>query len=189
MYKGKDAKLKFSELKKLMDDAFNAAVEEAVEEAEAKGEEWDGVLNEGWAKFIDDIDDAVASKKTGMIRYVKEAENDIAFLKQEKKNLDKRIKTIENKVAGYSSYLDHLQGGDKFECSAGVIEYRKSKKTVYSESLEACLKEGVVPKGYEDYCDVTQVVKLPKAKINKAIKAGAELPDVQILSSVTMKIK
>ena len=159
-------------LMEIMDD-INTAIEMAIEEAHDSEDwdgEWDGEISLDIQSILDELEIEREEKLDGVIRYAKELVRDVKNLKEEKKAIDKRIKTKENKIDGIKQFIAYATNGQKFESTGGVVNYRNSSSVIFSSEVEEAIADGEIPKGFEDFAVVEQVVKVPKNSVKSWLK-------------------
>ena len=58
----------------------------------------------------------------------------------------------------------------------------------FSQEVEESIKAGEVPVGFEDYAEVSQVVKVPKAAVKDALK-NTIIDGAEVVTKISMQIK
>ena len=111
------------------------------------------------------------------------------MFKAQIKGLKEQMDAIGDESTKLAKTIGFMLDGKKYQSATSLVKYNKSKKTVYSEAIEASLKRNEMPLGYEEYCEVTEVVKMPKKALTEAIKAGEKFGDIRIVESNNISIK
>lgn len=113
--------------------------------------------------------------------WIKNLKSDAEAYKNEKKAFEFRQRQAENKAESLKRYLARMLDGEKFKTDKVVISWRKS------EAVE--LKEGSkifdIDEEYLTYSDP----RLDKVKIKDAIKNGADIKGVELISKNNISIK
>ena len=102
-----------------------------------------------------------------------------AALKEEKKAIEARIKSIESVVERNKDRLFNYLEGNKYETSKASISFRKS---VVVEVVDA----GLIPK---KYMTTTITVKPNKAGIKKMLKSGEVVEGAELKEKSNIQVK
>ena len=110
--------------------------------------------------------------------WIKNLLADAKALKEEKDNLATRQKSAENKAASLKAYLSNYLNGEKFKTAKVAISYRKSDSVDIAEGA-------VVPDKFLKYSEPAP----DKTGLKAALKAGAILPGITLVTSQSIQIK
>ena len=114
----------------------------------------------------------------GIAMGIKEAKAEAEAIKAEEKALAQRRKVRENKASGLTKYLSDYLAGRKFSTPKVAISYRKSEAVEVAEGAS-------VP----DEFLVPQPPKVDKVGLKKAVKGGAVIEGVQLITKRNVQIK
>ncbi len=115
--------------------------------------------------------------------WIKDLNAEAKAIKEEKDNLAKRQKTVENKMASVKAFLTTVLCGEKFKTPKVVVSYRKSEKVTVSEGFLEWAKANAPE---------LLTCKEPEASltaIKEAINSGREIPFAEIVSNSSIQIK
>lgn len=116
-------------------------------------------------------------KIEGCLLVIKNKEAASESIDKEIKKLQRRKKTLDNKVKWLRSYVANSLNGEKFETARVVVSYIKS------ESVEVTCAPEQLPKEY-----VTVTLKPALTPLKEAIKNGAEIAGVQIVTKQNLQV-
>jgi len=112
------------------------------------------------------------------------------MFKAQIKGLKEHMDAITDEATTLKKTIGFMLNGDTYSSGTSMVKYGKSTKTVYAEWIEESINEGKVPKGYEEYCDITEVVKMPKKALTDALKNKVDFgEDVKLVYSTNINIK
>lgn len=138
-------------------------------------EETGEILN---ADALDDITLARDEKIENIALFIKNLKSDAEAYKKEKESFYAKEKAAKNKAERLKEYLEAMLMGEKFKSDRVMISYRKS------ESLEI-LPDAEIAEIYLKYKEP----EVDKMALKEAIKAGAEIDGVTLVSKSNMQIK
>lgn len=158
--------------------------DEAIENAfdQETGEILEDVVNALWAEKNQRLEN--------LLKYIKSEEADVEALRAEEKNLAERRRAKENRAIRGRAFLQMVLHGEKFECPAGAISYRKTN-AVEIASAPALIK-------WAEQTGQEQVLKykdpeISKTELKKLIEADGPVkvpPELaRIVSRASMQIK
>ena len=112
---------------------------------------------------LDSLLIAREQKIAGVALWCKELAYEAEALRNEKKNIDARIKAAENKVAGIKNWLAFATGGERFSTPKAVVSFRNTSSVVIDDQEK-------IPSEFIK----TEVVKTPmKVELKKALASGS----------------
>lgn len=115
--------------------------------------------------------------------YVKNQRMLVAGMTEEKKNLEDRIKSVQNQIDGLNQFLYRaiveMGGADKFETPKAKVTFRKS------ESVDI-VNEDMIPARFMDFKTVRKPLK---KEIKEAIKNGEEVDGATISVKYNTQVK
>ena len=161
---------KLYEIDQFLQDALDARLKQA--------EDNEGVYDDDFDRFIEDIAGERSQKLLDCARYVKALEAQGEAVKAEKVALAKRQATYEGHAKRMTAYIaNHVQPGEKIEDANTRLGWRKSS------SVEI-LVGAKIPECY------TRIEIIPdKTALKKAIVAGEQIPGVSIVEKQSLQIK
>lgn len=109
--------------------------------------------------------------------WIKNLKAEAEMIKAEKKNLDARIKSCENKADRLTELLKKELGGDKFKTAKVDISYRKSERVEITDL-------SVIPVEF-----LTVTTSADKTEIKKLLKSGVEVKGAELVENNNMQIK
>lgn len=151
-----------------LEAAFNAAIDPETGE----------ILDESMAEQFEQLQVDRETKINNTACLIKNLKAEAAALKAERDAFATRQKTAERKAETLTKYLAAFLNGEKFKSTEVSISWRKSESLEVTDLLQ-------IPDEYLTY-------KMPEANktaIKAAIKAGTEVPGVQIVQNMNMSIK
>lgn len=151
-----------------LEAAFNAAIDPETGE----------ILDESMAEQFEQLQVDRETKINNTACLIKNLKAEAAALKAERDAFAARQKTAERKAEALTKYLAGFLNGEKFKSTEVSISWRKSESLEVTDLLQ-------IPDEYLTY-------KMPEANktaIKAAIKAGTEVPGVQIVQNMNMSIK
>lgn len=151
-----------------LEAAFNAVIDPETGE----------ILDESMAEQFEQLQVDRETKINNTACLIKNLKAEAAALKAEKDAFAARQKTAERKAEALTKYLAKFLNGEKFKSTEVSISWRKSESLEVTDLLQ-------IPDEYLTY-------KMPEANktaIKAAIKAGTEVPGVQIVQNMNMSIK
>lgn len=119
-----------------------------------------------------------AEKIEGCLLVIKNKTAEAEAIDMEIKRLSERKKALENKVKWIREYVGYSLNGEKFSTARVAVSYRKS------ESVEITCATDELP---EEFRKITYTPD--KTNLKKALKDGAEIPGVQLVTKNNMQIK
>ncbi len=153
---------------------INKAILELVDEETGELTDYEAFENLQMAK---------EEKIENLCLWIKDLNAEAKAIKEEKDNLAKRQKTVENKMASVKAFLTTVLCGEKFKTPKVVVSYRKSEKVEIAEGFmewaKANAKELLTLKEPE----------VSLTAIKEAIKSGREIPFASIVSNSSIQIK
>ena len=137
---------------------------------------------EAWAT-LEALQMAREDKLENVALWVKDLNAEAAAVREEEKNLAKRRQSAEKKAESLKGYLAYaLNGAERFKAAKVAISWRRS------ETVE--LLEGVDPVTLPlEYQRVKVSVEPDKTKLKDALKAGEEIPGVELVEKQNLQIK
>lgn len=151
-----------------LEAAFNAAIDPETGE----------ILDESMAEQFEQLQVDRETKINNTACLIKNLKAEAAALKAERDAFAARQKAAEKKAEALTKYLSGFLNGEKFKSTEVSISWRKSESLEVTDLLQ-------IPDEYLTY-------KMPEANktaIKAAIKAGTEVPGVQIVQNMNMSIK
>lgn len=149
-------------------EAFNAAIDPETGE----------IMDESMAERFEQLQIDRDQKIENTACLIKNLRAEAAALKAERDALAARQKAAENKAESLSRYLAGFLNGEKFKSTRAAVSWRKSETLEVTDILQ-------IPDEYLTY----DMPKANKTAIKAAIKAGTEVPGVQIVQNMNMSIK
>ncbi len=137
---------------------------------------------QAWAE-LEALQMAREDKLENVALWVKDLNAEAAAIKNEEAALKARRQSAEKKAESLKGYLAYALGGaERFKTSKVAISWRKS------ETVE--LLEGVDPVTLPlEYQRVKVSVEPDKSKLKDALKAGEEIPGVELVEKQNLQIK
>ena len=157
---------------------LNSMLMEAVTIAEAQAFD-DGVIDNNWSAFLDDLEMAREEKILNVARYIKNLEAEAYALKTEKDRIDARQKTAQNQVASRKQYLMHnLNEKEKIADETASVSIRNNAPAVKLSDNFDCPEQ-------------FQRVKIEpdKTAIKNALKDGVKVKGAMLVKSQSVTIK
>lgn len=151
-----------------LEAAFNAAIDPETGE----------ILDVSMAEQFEQLQVDRETKINNTACLIKNLKAEAAALKAERDAFAARQKAAEKKAEALTKYLAAFLNGEKFKSTEVSISWRKSESLEVTDLLQ-------IPDEYLTY-------KMPEANktaIKAAIKAGTEVPGVQIVQNMNMSIK
>lgn len=128
---------------------------------------------------LDALNMARDEKRENVALVIKNRAAEAAAIKEEIKNLQSRVKTLEKSVDWLKGYLSDDLAGQKFETRKVLITFRTSTAVEVADEKQ-------VPAAFKT---VKESVAVNKAEIKKAIKAGQEVPGAALVERQNISIK
>lgn len=125
-------------------------------------------------------------KLEGMALWYKETNALAKEIKDEISVLTQRKQAAERKAESIKRRLDDLLNGEKFETARCSITFRKTSYVDISD--EAVLASWAMENGHNDVLTYTPP-KISKAEVKALIKSGVEVPQAQIVETLSMGVK
>lgn len=130
-------------------------------------------------KALNDLKMERAEKVRNIALWYKDLLSDAEAIKREEQQLNQRRRAAENKALQLKSYLANvLLDGEKVKEPQFAISWRKSQSVNITD-------EKKIPATYL----VPQAPKVSKTEIKKALKAGENVPGVELQDNVSIQIK
>lgn len=158
--------------------------DEAIENAfdPETGEILEAVVNALWVEKNQRLEN--------FIRYIKSEEADVEALRAEEKNLAERRRAKENRARRSRDFLQMVLHGDKYECPAGAVSYRRS------QAVEIANENALIAWAEEHGQEQVLRYKAPeisKSELKKLIEADGpvKVPEglAEIVSRTSMILK
>ena len=163
--------MKLYELQAMFNEAAAIAEQQAIDN--------DGVIDDDWADFLDDLEMARDEKAINVGRYIKNLSAEAAAIKAEKEKLASRQKVAENKVSHLKAYLlTFLADGEKIADETVAIATRNNAPSVFLVDDFEC------PEEYQRI-----KVEPDKTAIKGALKDGLEIPGALLIKTRSVTIK
>ena len=142
------------------------------------------------AKFADKVTAlnlAADEKIENIALYIKDLNNDIKELAEEEKALSARRKAKQNKIDWLKNYVANCMRGlgkEKFETARCNLSFRNADAltVINQDKLDKYLLS------HDEYLRYKEP-EINKAALKKAIKAGEEIPGVQLSSIAHLQVK
>lgn len=128
--------------------------------------------------YISELKMTKEAKIVNLALYVKNRNAFIDALKDEKKNLDEKIRRETKHMESAMDYLREVTDGQKVEDSRFTISYRKTEAVKIADGA-------VIPEEFLVYKEPTP----SKTELKKAIKAGREIDGVSLVQGLSMSVK
>ena len=170
---------------KYLDNEIENLTKEMMEYAK----ENDGELTDEHLKRLESLEDAKLRVVEETVINYKALKAKEAMFKAQIKGLKEEMDSIGDEATTLAKTIGFMLDGDTYSSATSIVKYGNSTKTVFSEAIEKSLKDGVVPKGYEEYCESNTIIKMPKKALKEAIEAGKKFKDVKVVKSSTINIK
>lgn len=122
------------------------------------------------------------AKLEGCALFVKNLESDAEAIRAEEKRLAERRKVLENKAEHMRDYIARSMitfGDKKFETARVALSLRKSEAVALNDVLALPV----------EFVQVVETVKIDKAAIKKAIKAGQDVPGAALEVRQNLQVK
>ena len=141
------------------------------------------IINDAAWSELELLQMAREDKLENVALWVKDLNAEAAAIKNEEAALKARRQSTERKADSLRGYLAYALGGaEKFKTAKVAISWRKS------ETVE--LLEGVDPVTLPlEFQRVKVSVEPDKTKLKDALKAGAEIPGVELVEKQNLQIK
>ena len=124
-------------------------------------------------------------KLEGAALYAKNLASDIKALQEEEKNLHERRTVLEHKRERLERWLSTVLDGEKFSTPRCDVRFRRSQALEITD--ERTLREWLAMSA-PSYL-IAQDPKIDKAGIKDAVKSGAEIPCVELVTRQNIAIK
>lgn len=134
-------------------------------------------------KSMEEVQEQTTTKIENLIKYIKNLEAEAVAIAEERKRLQSREKTLDNKITGAKEYLkDITSQSEAKKIKAGIfnVSIRKNASSINVVNLE------VIPAKYKN--TVTTVAADKKA-IKEALKNGEVVEGVELKQSESLIIK
>lgn len=136
------------------------------------------------AEAEDSLDSLEMEREEKLLNCAKYIKGQVAFLnalKEEKKNIDSRIKTLNNQIDQFKGYvLKNMDVSEKFKDAQATISTRKSTK-VDIESYDNIPDDlmRIIPESREP----------DKTAISKKLKDGEAIEGAQLITNYSLQVK
>ena len=130
------------------------------------------------AEEIDQLNMDRLEKIEGCLLVIKNKEAEAEAIQAEIKKLQERKKTLDNKVQWIRGYVANSLNGEKFKTARVAVSYRKS------ESVEVTCAPEMLPQEF-----ITVTLKPALTPLKEALKNGAEIAGVQIVTKNNLQVK
>jgi hypothetical protein len=114
--------------------------------------------------------------------WIKNLEAEAIAVTNERKSLQDREKSLGNKTDKLKEYLTFILQGNKFATGKVAISYRKSIGLNITN-------EETFKQLYKQFCEVEEVVKIPKKDIKEYIQKGKVFEGVELVEKQNLQIK
>lgn len=118
--------------------------------------------------------------------FYKNLVSDALAIKAEEETLSERRKVIENKAKRMKEYLSYALHGEKFQTAKCAVTFRKT--TSVSILDPSCAIEWAETHGHKE-CIKYKAPDISKSEIGKLLKAGAEIPGVELECGLSIGVK
>ena len=109
-----------------------------------------------------------------------------AMLKEEEKRLKAHRSLLEKKDERIMAILDRECAGEKTDCGVATVSYRKTERVEVADAMKAFrwLKRNKHPDCYR-----IADPEISKTEVKKLLKAGTDVPGVNLLQDVSCSLK
>jgi len=115
--------------------------------------------------------------------WIKNLEAEAIAVTNERKSLQDREKSLNGKVEKLKEYLIFILQGNKFSTGKVAISYRKSVGLSIAD-------EETFKQLYKKFCEVEEVIKIPKKEIKEFIQKGEfTFEGVELVEKQNLQIK
>lgn len=135
--------------------------------------------------LLNELQVAREEKLEGIACLIKSLKAENKALKEEKSNLDARMKANENKANRLSEYLSYALDGEKFKTSKCSVSYRNASRVECDDEFLEWAKETNHVELFKHKEEFTP----DKVTIAKAFKEGIEVPFCHIVEEKHIQIK
>lgn len=136
------------------------------------------------ADELDALQIAREDKIEGLALLIKSLNAEADAIKNERDNLDERMKQKQRKADSLKKYLQSALAGERFETARCKIGYRKSQQVILAGEFDDWAINNA-----PDLLSVTTVYKPDKVAIKEAIKGGRHIEGATLIDNVSMQIK
>ena len=158
---------------------INADLIAAIEYAERYAEENDGVVSEDIVYGLEGLQMEREAKIEGVALYIKELIAYEEAIKVEEARLKAEKLRNSKKIDGLKGWLSSALNGDKFKTVQCSVSFRKSESVSVDD-------ETMIPAEYI----VEKITTAPdKVAIKKALKEGADIDGVHLVTSNNIQVK
>lgn len=126
------------------------------------------------------------AKIGNIIRWLLDIKGDVQKLRDEEKRIADKRHVLENRAESLKKYLDYALNGEKWTDGIVTASYRKTPA-----KLDFADEEKFVEWALTEHDELVkfQAPTIDKEKVKELLKAGEELPGVQLMSGTTITIK
>lgn len=142
-----------------------------------------GEISEETVQKIEEATVAKEEKEENTALYVKSLDYDIKALKEEKKRIDKKIKSAEKTKEWLKNMLMYSLDGEKINTPQVTVSYRKSESVKVDDEFVNYAKDN----NLAEFIDLKITPK--KAEIKKLLKAGEEMPYCELEVKQNIQIR
>ena len=129
---------------------------------------------------LNELEMARDQKISNIACLVKDCKAEADAIREEKKNLDKRLAVAENRAESLKNFLRVYLNGEKFKDGRCSISYRKSTST----KIDAELDVNTLPDEYKRV-----KIEADKTAIKNALDAGIEIEGCTLVEKTSVIIK
>lgn len=161
-----------------IDDVLRQAIAAAEQAVDTET----GELPEDWAEFLTTVQMERDEKALGVACYVRELLAEADAVKAEKDRLTKRQRALENQAERVKAYLAaFVPQGEKLKDGRVQVSWRKS------ESVQVDVPAEQLPTMYQRV--IPEQREPDKTALKDAIKTGAQIPGVQLVTKQNIQIR
>ncbi len=166
--------MKLYDIKKELLDIYSDLVDEET-----------GEIDEEKVHRFEQLSIAKEEKEENTALYIKTLDYDIKSLKEEKKRIDRKIKSAEQTKGFLKGMLEYSLAGQTIKTPQVTVSYRKSE----SVKLDDDFIDYAMKHGYEDLVKESIDYKAKKTEIKKKLKAGEKIPHCELEIKQNIQIK
>lgn len=159
--------------------------EELINLYENLTDEETGEINEDTLKEFESLSMKKQEKEENTALYIKNLDYELNAYKEEKKRIDRKIKTVERNKEYLKNMLLVSLEGEKIKTPQVTVSYRKSE----SVKLDDDFIDYAMKNGYEDLVKESIDYKAKKTEIKKKLKAGEKIPHCELEIKQNIQIK
>ena len=126
------------------------------------------------------------TKIGNIARWLIDIKGDVQKLRDEEKRIADKRHVLENRAESLKKYLDYALNGERWSDGIITASYRKTPA-----KLDFADEEKFVEWALIEYDELVKLQRptVDKEKVKELLKAGKELPGVQLVSGTTITIK